>query len=45
MTKNIFDKVQLSSGQTFENRLVMAPMTTQCSYHDGSVTDELVQYY
>lgn len=45
MTKNLFDKVQLSSGQTFENRLVMAPMTTQCSFHDGSVTDELVQYY
>lgn len=45
MVKNIFDKVQLSSGQTFENRLVMAPMTTQCSFHDGSVTDELIQYY
>lgn len=45
MTKNVFDKVQLSSGQSFENRLVMAPMTTQCSFHDGSVTEELVQYY
>ncbi|HJG33638.1 fumarate reductase flavoprotein subunit [Jeotgalicoccus aerolatus] len=45
MTKNIFDKIELSSGKTFENRLVMAPMTTQCSFHDGSVTDELVQYY
>lgn len=45
MTKNVFDKVQLSCGQIFDNRLVMAPMTTQCSYHDGSVTDELVQYY
>src|SRR5699024_8944122 len=45
MTKNIFDKIELSSGKTFENRLVMAPMTTQCSFHYGSVTDELVEYY
>lgn len=45
MVNKLFDTVQLSSGQSFENRLVMAPMTTQSSFHDGSVTDELVQYY
>lgn len=45
MTKQIFEAVNLRNGQTFENRLVMAPMTTQCSFHDGSVTDELVDYY
>ena len=45
MTKQIFEAVNLKNGQTFENRLVMAPMTTQCSFHDGSVTDELIKYY
>src|SRR5699024_10594290 len=45
MTKDIFEKVYLNNGQALDNRLVMAPMTTQCAFHDGSVTDELINYY
>lgn len=45
MTKDIFEKVDLNNGQALDNRLVMAPMTTQCAFHDGSVTDELINYY
>lgn len=45
MTKEIFESVQLASGVTLKNRVVVAPMTTQSAYFDGSMTEELIRYY
>ncbi|CAD2072064.1 NADH-dependent flavin oxidoreductase [Phocicoccus pinnipedialis] len=46
MTKQLFESVKLNkSGVTLKNRIVMAPMTTMSSFFDGSVTDELINYY
>lgn len=45
MTKEIFESVQLASGVTLKNRVVVAPMTTQSAYFDGSITEELIRYY
>ena len=45
MVKSLFEKVKLSSGAELKNRILMAPMTIQSAYFDGSVTSELVDYY
>ncbi|HEL2057407.1 TPA: FAD-dependent oxidoreductase [Streptococcus suis] len=45
MTKQIFESVQLPSGLTLKNRVMVAPMTTQSAYFDGSMTEELIRYY
>ncbi|HEL9643988.1 TPA: FAD-dependent oxidoreductase [Streptococcus suis] len=45
MTKEIFESVKLASGVTLKNRVVVAPMTTQSAYFDGSITEELIRYY
>lgn len=42
---NVTDKLTFSRGLTLKNRIIMAPMTTQQSFYDGSVTsDELAHY-
>ena len=45
MTKNLFETVSLPSGAHLKNRIVMAPMTTESAYYDGSITEELIEYY
>lgn len=45
MTKKLLDNIALSSGQQLKNRMVMAPMTTQSAYFDGTITEELIRYY
>ncbi|KAH0785645.1 flavocytochrome c [Histomonas meleagridis] len=35
----------LPNGVELKNRIMMAPMTTCTGYHDGTVTEELVEYY
>ncbi|MFC0179320.1 flavocytochrome c [Thorsellia kenyensis] len=36
---------QFPNGGLVKNRLVMAPMTTSAGFYDGSVSDDLVEYY
>ena len=45
MTEKLFDQVTFPSGVHLKNRIVMAPMTTESAYYDGTVTDELIHYY
>ncbi|MGF7194776.1 NADH-dependent flavin oxidoreductase [Staphylococcus pasteuri] len=45
MNKEILDTVKLNSGAELKNRIVMAPMTIQAGYFDGSVTSEMIDYY
>ncbi|MDX6018801.1 flavocytochrome c [Scandinavium sp. V105_16] len=47
MTSNerILSPFTLPNGTELKNRLLMAPMTTCTGYFDGSVTNELVEYY
>lgn len=37
--------LSLKSGVIFPNRLMMAPMTTTQSFHDGSITQDEIAYY
>lgn len=45
MSKDLFKTFQLPSGATLKNRILMAPMTTQAAYFDGTVTQEIIDYY
>ncbi|SQG83579.1 NADH:flavin oxidoreductase/NADH oxidase family protein [Streptococcus uberis] len=45
MTKTLLTPITLPSGQALKNRILMAPMTTQSAYFDGSMTEELMAYY
>lgn len=47
MTSNerILQPFTLPNGTELKNRLLMAPMTTCTGYFDGTVTNELVEYY
>lgn len=45
MEKRLFDEVSLKSGNTFKNRLFMAPMTTQSAFYDGGITQQIIDYY
>ncbi|OCG08084.1 flavocytochrome c [Gilliamella sp. wkB178] len=41
----IFRPLKLPNGIELKNRLMMAPMTTCSGSHDGSVTQDLIEYY
>ncbi len=43
--KNMLSPFTLPNGTALKNRLLMAPMTTCTGYFDGTVTEELVEYY
>ena len=46
MTKyNFLEGYRFSNGLELKNRIVMAPMTTMSSFHDGHVTTDEVNYY
>jgi|SRR5699024_4304840 len=45
MEKRLFDEVSLKLGNTFKNRLFMAPMTTQSAFYDGGITQQIIDYY
>jgi 2,4-dienoyl-CoA reductase-like NADH-dependent reductase (Old Yellow Enzyme family) len=42
---DILSPFTLPNGTQLKNRILMAPMTTCTGYYDGSVTNELVEYY
>lgn len=44
-SERIFRPFTLPNGTELKNRLLMAPMTTCTGYYDGTVTQELVEYY
>ncbi|MBP1044337.1 NADH-dependent flavin oxidoreductase [Vagococcus sp. BWB3-3] len=39
------ESYRFKNGMTVKNRIVMAPMTTMSSFHDGQVTNDEVAYY
>jgi fumarate reductase flavoprotein subunit len=41
----LFSPFTFPGGSTLKNRLMMAPMTTCSGFHDGSVTEDVVDYY
>lgn len=41
----LFNKLSLRSGAVLKNRIVMAPMTIESAFFDGSVTQEMIDYY
>ncbi|WP_338544096.1 flavocytochrome c [Erwinia aphidicola] len=41
----ILNPLTLPNGAVLKNRLLMAPMTTCTGFYDGTVTNELVEYY
>lgn len=45
MSKTLFEELPLHSGAKLKNRILMAPMTTQAAYFDGTVTKEIIDYY
>lgn len=45
MKKVLFEEVALNSGAVLKNRLLMAPMTTQSAFYDGSITQQIIDYY
>ncbi|MBY5034785.1 FAD-dependent oxidoreductase [Streptococcus gallolyticus] len=45
MTKELFETIDFKSGVSLKNRIVISPMTTQSAYFDGSMTEELIEYY
>lgn len=45
MKKDLFEEVRLNSGVILKNRILMAPMTTQSAFYDGSVTQQIIDYY
>lgn len=45
MTVELFEKWTLSSGSILKNRILMAPMTIQAAFFDGSVTQDMIDYY
>ena len=44
-TSPLFSPLTLPNGVVLKNRLMMAPMTTCCSFHDGTVTENQIEYY
>lgn len=44
-TRTFLAPFTLKSGVTLKNRIVMAPMTTCSSFHDGQPTDDELAYY
>lgn len=45
MKKDIFKSVTLPNGVALKNRIMMAPMTTCSGFYEGSVTNDLIEYY
>ncbi|WP_373471197.1 oxidoreductase [Carnobacterium alterfunditum] len=45
MSNKLFEEIELKSGVTLKNRIMMAPMTIQAAYFDGTVTQEMIDYY
>ena len=45
MSKELFDTFKFKCGAELKNRVLMAPMTIQAGYFDGSVTSEMIDYY
>ncbi|WP_051932717.1 FMN-binding protein [Carnobacterium inhibens] len=45
MSNKLFEKMELKSGAVLKNRIMMAPMTIQAAYFDGTVTQEMIDYY
>ena len=45
MSKKLFEEMELKSGVRLKNRIMMAPMTIQAAYFDGTVTQEMIDYY
>ncbi|MCS4485595.1 NADH-dependent flavin oxidoreductase [Staphylococcus americanisciuri] len=45
MSKQLLESMTLKSGAVLKNRVLMAPMTIQSAYFDGSVTSEMIDYY
>ncbi|MGE9656986.1 flavocytochrome c [Snodgrassella alvi] len=45
LSSPLFNPLTLPNGAVLKNRLVMAPMTTCCGFYDGTVTDNLIDYY
>ncbi|OCG26574.1 flavocytochrome c [Gilliamella sp. wkB108] len=43
--KNIFKSLTLPNGVELKNRIMMAPMTTCSGFYEGSVTNDLIEYY
>ncbi|MGP3591634.1 flavocytochrome c [Vagococcus sp. WN89Y] len=43
--ERILSSFTLPNGTELKNRLLMAPMTTCTGYYDGTVSNELVEYY
>ncbi|OCG63241.1 flavocytochrome c [Gilliamella sp. wkB18] len=43
--KDIFSAFTLPNGVELKNRIMMAPMTTCSGFHEGSVTQDLIEYY
>ncbi|PXZ07913.1 flavocytochrome c [Gilliamella apicola] len=41
----LFSELPLRSGAIFKNRIIMAPMTIESAFYDGSVTNEMIDYY
>ncbi|MCW7555193.1 flavocytochrome c [Endozoicomonas gorgoniicola] len=42
---HLVDELVFQSGASLKNRIVMAPMTIQSAFFDGSVTEEMITYY
>lgn len=45
MASKLMESLKLNCGAELKNRVLMAPMTIQAGYFDGSVTREMVDYY
>ncbi len=46
MTKYDFlDNFEFKNGQQLKNKIVMAPMTTMSSFHNGMITTDEINYY
>lgn len=45
MSTKLFEETELKAGVMLKNRIMMAPMTIQAAYFDGTVTQELIDYY
>ncbi|XKM13184.1 flavocytochrome c [Orbaceae bacterium ac157xtp] len=43
--EKIFESLTLPNGVTLKNRVMMAPMTTCAGFYDGTVTQDLIEYY
>lgn len=45
MPKKLFEEIEIKPGVVLKNRIMMAPMTIQAAYFDGTATKEMIDYY